>query len=100
MINYKGILTEYLNRTGFKEEDLIKKSKDRRLAEGRYLLWLILRSSSPLVRLKDIVEFMNTIGHKTTVANVQQGLKKIKVLIRSKDFKAYAKIYDSFLDDV
>tara|TARA_S200002703_G_C3594276_1_gene182549 strand:+ start:214 stop:516 length:303 start_codon:yes stop_codon:yes gene_type:complete len=100
MIDFKNILNKYIERTGFAIEDIAGKSQDRRVSEKRHLLWLILRSSSPLVRYKDIVEFMGSIGHKTTVSNVQQNVKKMEMKIQVKGFRPYAKVVESVLDEI
>jgi|21_taG_2_1085346.scaffolds.fasta_scaffold53171_2 hypothetical protein len=98
MIKFNEVLDDYLKRTGFLLEDIILKSKDRRISESRQLLWLVFKEIDPLVRYKDIVDFMDTIGHKTTVSNVQQGVKMIEDKISYKKYKYYKDILYSCLD--
>ena len=100
MIGYQEVLRLYLERTGFRKNDLLEESKDRRMSERRQLLWLIIRSKSPLIRYKDIVNFMDEIGYKTTISNVQQGIKMIEKKMKSDKFREYYEIYKRFLDDV
>ena len=100
MIGYQEVLRLYLERTGFRKKDLLEESKDRRMSERRQLLWLIIRSKSPLIRYKDIVKFMDEIGYKTTISNVQQGIKMIEKKMKSDKFREYHEIYKRFLDDV
>ena len=43
---------------------------------------------------------MDEIGYKTTISNVQQGIKMIEKKMKSDKFREYWEIYKRFLDDV
>ena len=83
---YKQYLNNILDHLEINLNDLLNKTKERRITEARYMLYYLCNQRG--MSNSDIQSYMNTQGFEVPLNNIQYGIERMNdIITNDSDYK-------------